>query len=314
MMSTLKRQLSGSILQPNNNWDLKIQKDLSELKNPDYLIGPRVDLLQGDISREWFKWIVDQFVDNSFFSKTINFFQIYADVNNSIEFLIGNQKDQEDKKEITNLISKMVEERIVFLNSEDRRRKSISINIKEDLLKIYGPKPRCWLTGLKFSDEAIFNFTAKKINKVNLNLPLYVDKYRPIGGNERDLSIEVDHLYPFSYGGKDDLDNFRLICGWANRVKSNHVTGYSTGTRVSGASKIYPNSFYYWVVRAIGLKRKCEVFNCQNNINNSELTICSQLGDTKAITPVSMKIICKHHDTRGGRYIPRLLRKQPFHI
>lgn len=59
MTLSIKSQLAGSILQPNNNWDISVQRELSALKNPDYLIGPRVDLLQGDISREWFKWIVD---------------------------------------------------------------------------------------------------------------------------------------------------------------------------------------------------------------------------------------------------------------
>lgn len=314
MTLSIKSQLAGSILQPNNNWDISVQRELSALKNPDYLIGPRVDLLQGDISREWFKWIVDQFVDKSFFSKTTNYYKIYADVKQSIEFLVGNQKNCDDKNEITRLISNRVEERINFLNLEERRRKAITLSVKEDLLSIYGPKPRCWLTGLEFSNDALFNFTAKQADKVSLKLPTYVDKYRPIGVNERDLSIEVDHLYPFSYGGEDDLSNYRLICGWANKVKSNHVTGYSPGTKVSGASKLYPNNFFYWVIRALGLKRKCEVPGCTNHIGNSELTICSHIGDTKAITPVSMKVVCKQHDTRAGRYVKRALVKEPFKV
>jgi len=312
MTLSIESQLSSCILQPNNNWDLSIQKELSALKSPDYLIGPRVDLLQGDISREWFKWIVDQFVDRKFFDNKVNYFQIYDDVNRSIDYLVGNQKDHEDKKEISRLISNMVEQRINFLNSEKRRRIPISNDIKEDLLKIYGP--RCWLTGLRFSDKALFNFTAKKAEKINLQLPTYVDRYRPIGKNQRDLSIEVDHLYPFSYGGEDELDNYRLICGWANRVKSNHITGYSAGTRVSGTSKIFPNHFFYWVIRTLGLKRKCEVPNCQNSIENSELTICSHIGNTKAITPVSMKVVCKEHDTRENRYIRKELIGESFQV
>lgn len=305
-------QLAASILESNNNWDISTQKQLSALKNPDYLIGPRVDLLQGDISREWYKWIVDQFVDKSLLDSNVNYFQIYADVGKCVELLVGNQKDADDKEELTKSISNMVEKRIKFLNSEQQRRKAISTNIKEDLLSIYGQQPRCWLTGLKFSDEALNNFTAKKADKVDLKLPRYVDKYRPIGMNNRGLSIEIDHLFPFSHGGEDNLDNYRLICGWANSVKSNHVTGYSPGTKISGASRLFPNNYYYWVIRSIGLKRKCEIPNCLNNIENSELTVCSHIGDTKAITPVSMRVICKDHDTRGDRYIKRELIKEPF--
>lgn len=314
MMSIIENQLAGSVLQADNNWDLGIQKKLAEYKTPDYLIGARGSLLQGDISREWFKWIVDQFVDSSFFHGSVNYFQVYTDVERSIEHLVGNQRDDDDKKNLTKSISDMVFERIKFLNTEERRRKNISTSIKEDLLGIYGPKPRCWLTGIEFTEAALHNFTAKSADKVDLKLPTYVDKYRPIGLNTRDLSIEVDHLFPFSNGGSDDLSNYRLICGWANRVKSNHITGYSTGTRVRGASKIYPNSFFYWVIRLIGLKRKCEVPGCTNDIYNSELTVCSHLGGSKAITPVSMKVICKHHDTRANRYIKRALVKEPFCI
>ncbi|AXT38445.1 hypothetical protein D1814_07060 [Alteromonas sp. BL110] len=308
----IESQLAGSILQPNNNWDISVQKQLSAFKNPDYLIGPRVDLLQGDISREWFKWIVDQFVDKRFFNEKTNFFEIYTDVRDSIELLIGNQKDEDDKQKISELISISVEQRINFLKQDDRNRKNITTTIKEDLLTIYGQEPRCWLTGLKFSQEAVFNFTAKKVDKQPIQLPTFVDRYRPIGTNERDLCIEVDHLFPFSYGGPDDLNNYRLICGWANRVKSNHITGYSTGTKVSGASKLFPTSFYYWVIRTLGLKRKCEVAGCNNNITNSELTVCSQLGSSKAITPVSMKVICKDHDNRENRYIRRDSVKERF--
>ncbi|MCO7189518.1 MULTISPECIES: HNH endonuclease signature motif containing protein [unclassified Pseudoalteromonas] len=310
----VEKQLKGSICQPNNNWDMSIQKELSALKTPDYLIGPRVDILQGDISREWFKWIVDQFVDSRFFEEDINFFKIYESVKESVDILVGGQKDSDDKLSIARLVSEMVEERIKFLISDSKRRKSISKNMKEDLLAIYGPEPRCWLTGVKFTDEAIYNFTAKQEDKVNFDLPVYIDKYRPIGTKSRDLSIEVDHLHPFSLGGVDEIDNYRLICGWANKVKSNHITGYSTGTKVTGRNQLFPNSFYYWVIRTLGLKRKCEVPGCGNSIENSELTVCSNLGSSKAITPVSMKVVCKKHDSRAGRYVKRSELQDPFHV
>lgn len=38
MTFNIGQQLSGSILHPNNNWDISVQRGLSELKTPDYLI------------------------------------------------------------------------------------------------------------------------------------------------------------------------------------------------------------------------------------------------------------------------------------
>lgn len=188
----LTKQISGSIFQAANNWDMALQKEISSLKAPDYLMGPRVDVLQGDISREWYKWIIDQFLDKKFFTGRLNFFEIFQDVQKSIEVLVGNQKDADDKNAIAKEISNMILNRVQFLTSDLERRRSMGISVKEDLLDIYGPNPRCWLTGFEFSDKALSNFTAKTNEKVKLDIPKFVDKFRPIGTIERDLSIEID--------------------------------------------------------------------------------------------------------------------------
>lgn len=299
------KQLSSSVLSSGSLWDLKNQKELAGLKPPELLMGVRTDLLQGDVSREWCKWIIEQFIDHDFINSEVSFIKIYKEVSKSLTILLGKQIDDDDKILIGKHLSNLVLERVEFIKEEQQRRKGITREIKEELLSIYGASPRCWLTGYKFSKEAVFNFTASKLDKVNLTLPTYIDRYRPIGVKERDISIEVDHLYPFSLGGKDCIDNYRLICGWANKVKSNHVTGYSLGTKPSGKNKLYPKSYYYWVLRTIGLKRKCEVPNCKNNIYNSELTVTSSLGASKSINPVSMMVICKDHDTLNKRYLKR---------
>lgn len=299
------KQLNSSVLSCDSSWDLKNQKELAGLKPPDLLMGIRTDLLQGDITREWCKWIIEQFIDHEFLISEVSFIRVYKEVSDCLERMLGKQIDNDDKLEISKHISNLVLERIEYIKEEERRRKSITTDIKEELLTIYGTNPRCWLTGYKFSKEAIFNFTASKVDKVELNLPIYVDRYRPIGVVARDIGIEVDHLHPFSLGGKDCIDNYRLICGWANKVKSNHISGYSYGTKVTGKDKLYPKSYYYWVLRVLGLKRKCEVSGCKNDIYNSELTVCSSLGSSKSINPVSMMVVCKDHDTLNDRFLKR---------
>ena len=34
-------------------------------------------------------------------------------------------------------------------------------------------------------------------------------------------NLELDHIHPKFRGGQDWLDNFQLLCGFCNRVKSN---------------------------------------------------------------------------------------------
>jgi hypothetical protein len=298
-------QLNSSVLSCDSSWDLTNQKELAGLKPPELLMGIRTDILQGDISREWCKWIIEQFIDNDFLSSEISFIKVYKEVSTCLTLLLGKQLDDDDKDQIAKHLSNLVLERVEYIKEDKQRRKNISKEIKEELLTIYGDKPRCWLTGYEFTKEAVFNFTANKLDKVDLILPIYVDRYRPIGLKERDICIEIDHLHPFSLGGKDCIDNYRLICGWANKVKSNHISGYSYGTKLTGTNKLYPKSYYYWVLRVIGLKRKCEIQSCKNDIYNSELTVCSSLGSSKSINPVSMMVVCKEHDTLNERFLKR---------
>lgn len=299
------KQIQSSTLSTELNWDWNNQTDLAALKPPEMLMGVRRDLMQGDISREWCKWIVEQFIDEKFFLKDCDFPFVYEEVSVSLRLLFGQQYSDEDRQSISIHITHLVIERVRLIKAENRRRKPITKSIKESLLSIYGETPRCWLTGYQFTKEAIHNFTASSDEKLSLILPKYVDKHKPIGLIERDICIEVDHLHPFSLGGDDSLDNYRLICGWANKVKSNHISGYSKGTRESAKSNHSINSHHYWALRLIGLRRKCEVAGCDKTLNNSELTVCSSIGSRKSINPISMKVICSEHDNLVNRYIKR---------
>ncbi|WP_068714518.1 HNH endonuclease [Vibrio tritonius] len=300
------RLLASSILSEENVWDWENQRELASLKTPDILLGIRKDIIQGDITREWLRWIIEQFVDYSHIGTNCTIVKVYSDIYSCIDKLIGLQENDDYKINISKQLSKLVLSRMEKLNKSSRR-KSISNEVKRDLIDIYssGDSLRCWLTGYEFSPEAIFNFDAPKSERVNLKLPEFVDRLKPIGLNESDLRIEVDHLYPFSLGGKDDIDNYRLICGWANRVKSNHITAYSPGNRLNQNSGFWPRSYYYWLLRLIGLRRKCEYPGCKNNLGNSELTVESIFGPTKNITPASMRVVCREHSVLPNRYIKR---------
>ncbi|EPY7206372.1 hypothetical protein ACXEIO_003325 [Klebsiella quasipneumoniae] len=306
MSLTTIKQIQSSVLNPEGAWDWDMQKEIANIKPPDLLMGVRRDMMHGEIIREWSKWIIEQFIDERNITDDISFPLILSDINQTISELVGKQISSSDKREIVIAISRVVFNRVEQLNRLRAKRASITNQLKCDLLSIYGPRPRCWLTGYQFSDEAIHNFTAKKGEMRDIKLPVFIDKYKPMGLVVRDLTIEVDHLYPFSLGGGDDIQNYRLICGWANKVKSNHISGYSAGTRADITTQLFPKRYYYWVVRLIGMRRKCEVDGCSNNIHNSELTVRSSLGDSKLVTPISMQVVCQHHASLlAGRYVKR---------
>jgi hypothetical protein len=300
------KQIQNSVLNPEGTWDWTVQQDISDIKPPDMFMGARRNMMHGEIIREWSKWIIEQFIDEKYISKNIGFTFIFKDVYTTLSSLVGMQVTDCEKKEIAKTISQIVIQRIEQIIALKERRLGISMRTKQDLLSIYGPKPRCWLTGHQFSDEAIHNYTARKSEYRAIKLPTFIDRFKPMGLCARDLSIEIDHLYPYSLGGADEIDNFRLICGWANKVKSNHISAYSVGTRANISDNLFPRKYYYWVVRLIGMRRKCEIQGCSNNIDNSELTVRSSLGNSKIITPISMQVVCQQHaSSLVGRYVNR---------
>ncbi len=266
-------------------------------------MGVRKDLLQGDIYIEWFRWIVEQFIDKEYLYNIPSFPFVFERIYKEIGSLVGMQVSSEEIISLSKQVATLVIDRVSVYHSRSLTRKTISIDTKMALLDIYGNKPRCWLTGYQFTDEAIFNFTEPKCEQLPLNLPIYVDRLKPIGLNKRDITIEIDHLHPFSRGGSDDIGNYRLICGWANKIKSNSTTGYSIAQKNIYMGSCSSNGLYYWVLRLIGLRRKCEHPGCNKTIENCELRVRSSLGKSKLITPLNMQVVCEEHDDLDDRFV-----------
>lgn len=288
---------------PELFWDWDSHYEISNIKPPELLMGVRKDLLQGDIYIEWFRWIVEQFIEREYLHKAPSFPFVFESIHKEISVLVGMQISDEQKIFLSKHISRLVIDRVSIYHNKKSTRKAISLETKLSLLDIYGKKPRCWLTGYQFTDEAIFNFTEPKSEHLALKLPVYVDRLRPIGLNERDISIEVDHLHPFSQGGADDIGNYRLACGWANKIKSDSTTGYSAAQKHISMGSYSSNGLYYWVLRLIGLRRKCEHPGCNKTIEHNELRVRSSLGKSKLINPLNMQVVCEDHDDLDDRYI-----------
>lgn len=294
----------NSIMSPENMWCNHTQNELSHMSFPDSFLGPRRDLLKGDMYREWGRWFIEQFIDERYLTNGTSYVEMLRDVYTIVNSIVGWTYDEKSRKEIAGIISKYVMKRVNFCVSDNTKRRKLTKLDKHDLLYFLGSSPRCWMTGLLFQETAIDIFLGDREAKIKL--PSFVDKYMPIGINERHLMIEVDHLYPFTLGGSDDLDNYRLICGWANIIKSSQTSIYSRGTLFTREISTYLNvNNYYWALRTIGLKRKCECADCNKTLENSQLTISSFHGQGKLVNPISMKVFCYDHADKGNRFISR---------
>lgn len=293
--------LIGSVLNHEDVWDANSQSSISSITFPDQLLGRRKDLLRGDIHREWGRWFIEQFMDEKYYKNNINYPIVWKDVKNILNNILSWDYEEEKIKNIAKIITKYVLDQ-VYLARASRKRKVLSYRDRGFLLSLFKEQPRCWLTGIPFSENAIDKFLGH--GSRDIILPDYIDKHLPIGTIEQHLSIEVDHLYPLYYGGTNEIENFRLICGWANRVKSSQVSFYMKGTGDIGSQKIGIDN-YYWALRAIGMRRKCEHHNCNATLENSPLTIESYHGEGKIINPISMKVLCYDHIMDKERFVKR---------
>jgi 5-methylcytosine-specific restriction endonuclease McrA len=50
------------------------------------------------------------------------------------------------------------------------------------------------------------------------------DGYRCVNCRQT-WNLQVDHITPYSLGGKTEVDNGQTMCGWCNRLKSNDWVG-----------------------------------------------------------------------------------------
>jgi hypothetical protein len=181
-----------------------------------------------------------------------------------------------------------------------RRRLAPSAEDKRTLWSIFGPKLRCWICGYLFPQHSVEKFLDN--NQASFSMPRFVDFLQPIGLQERDLFIEVDHVVPVAAGGMQ-VDNLRLACGWCNIHKGARLSIFDVPSRSSlinhprlGWTTV-PRPF--WVVRLLALRRRCEwEGGCNKTTTNSHLKI-APWRKNGAINPTNMRITCAEHDPLG---------------
>lgn len=277
-------------------WDRAFNSKLTGLNVPHSILSSNDDLASGDVKREWAKWYIDQFVKADFFTKKISSVEIL----HYIREVLKNLSPSMHISEVSLLAEKifyLVEARIYNIKNANRYR-NFSPSVKQDLLDSFSGEPRCWYSGIKFTSQAIDRFLGEKSIELTYK-PQIIDKYLPIGLNENDFAIEIDHIFPFSKGGCDDVDNLRLTLRWINRRKQDYTNIYD-GLRKS-VNPFYVH--YYWIIRFMGLYRRCSVVSCANSVDNTSMKVAS-INKHGPLNPLTIRLFCPEHDPiHEERYI-----------
>lgn len=273
--------LENALDDPALCWKPEELQRIGYLLVPEQVFGEYPALLRGDIHRLWAEWFLGAFVDvNRFAVGEVSYANIYKSVR---EFCLSALGTKPPVGHLAKVIARLADEEVTRLK-RSAKRKGLPIDDRQLMVDLADGRPRCWVCGYRFAEEAIENFLKGKFQH-ELPAPLLVDIFKPIGLTSRDMQIEVDHVFPFSRGGGDE-ENLRIACGWCNRHKSNYASLYDTaGVDRVGKTK----SGYYslpqplWVVRLLALSGASEYSG--KTARDCELTVTLRNPNGKATPP-----------------------------
>jgi 5-methylcytosine-specific restriction endonuclease McrA len=290
-----------------NTWQLDRLSDVAQRRVPDLITSNQDTILRADVSTLWANWFLESICDpEKFLENYPGYAHVVYAVNMEVPLIFPALADEKRKalvQQISLLISKEITRR------RTKKRIGFDSKVKYSLFDIYGPQVRCWICGYKFSQWAIDKFLERGTN-ISIPQPQFVDYLKLHGLKKRDFQIEVDHMFPFSHGGDDDLNNLRLTCGWCNNHKSDRLSLYDVVSKPSSINHpklgrvSVPHPF--WIVRLLCLHRKCEhEGGCNKTVENSELTVGAR-HINGSMNPMNLRVTCIEHDNIGSnRYIGR---------
>ena len=288
------------------SWQMDSLNRIAHSRVPDFITGKQDTVLKADITTLWTQWFLEAICDPE--RNYPDYAHIIYAVRNEVPILFANvevDKQSELIRQISRLVQKEVQRR------QMRDRTAFDLSTKDALWDVYGPEPRCWICGYKFSQWAIDKFLGRVTSEENPQ-PQFIDYLKPRGLNKRDFQMEIDHVFPFAGGGDNDLNNLRIACGWCNAYKSDRLSIYDVAAKppVIQHPKLgrvsIPHPF--WTVRLLSLHRRCEYAQgCNKTVENSELTVTSRHQEG-SMNPVNLRLTCLDHDHLGSnRFISKAL-------
>ena len=300
------RLLARSVAPGLTGWDNGELRGLGTLDVPDALLGSHRFMLRADIAERWARWFAESLADPArHTARGATKLRVRAEVSESVRGWFGDYSGRE-LDEVTRFATDAVWEMVRRLQVAAGPRKRLGRNDRLLLLDLASNPPRCWICGAVFSDAAIDNF----LDRVGAEVagPDLFDILKPRGLVDRDVSIEVDHVVPYSKGG-GDAENLRIACGWCNRHKGPRGSIYDVSTDYENREKAgegtrqfrgvsVPKPF--WTVRLLGVTRTCEHRDgCSRTADDSDLTVYP-VRETGAMNPINLRVTCREHDPYGG--------------
>ncbi len=291
--------LEEALSDPASIWELTALVKSAARNPPDAILYRNAPMLRADAYAIWLRWFIEgvcnplRYVDDE--TKTI--VHVLADVTSRIYLMYpGDPQDERDAfaEAVADRIMREVERR------RNLKRTNASLAQKQIMIDAASGDPRCWVCGFRFSSDAVARFL-KKRKGVQLPLPELVDILRPRGLEERDISIEVEHIIPVANGGGGS-ENLALSCGWCNKSKSALTSIYDVGGRAPrseyrlGSQRWFELPHPFWTVRVLGTRKRCEHHGyCTARTSNAELFIAP--GDALgAPNPTNLHVYCRDHD------------------
>jgi hypothetical protein len=298
--------LAGSVGVEKKHWSSDGVGSMATRALPDGLLGPRSSILKADINLLWARWFLESVCGPA----------LIVEAQRGYAFVLRAVRDQidvwysgysrEERSKLSKVMARFVLEEA---NQVKLSRQVFSRDEKLVFLDNAGNPPRCWICGYEFEASAIESFLGSSRPH---GLRPFVDFAKP-RLRQRDYSIEIDHIVPFSQGGGGD-SNLSLACGWCNKTKGARSTLYDVQARPLrflhpkfGITSL-PQPF--WVVRILALRRRCEHESCGHSVSTSELTTLPR-NRAGAMNPMNLKVTCKEHDYFGAdRLVHRKLLEQ----
>lgn len=279
---------------PGAAWSAQRVSMLATHHVPDRVLDRRAPIVRADVCSQWAQWFAEGIADPLNYLNQ-GYSHLFSDVLSFVRQRFS-AYTRPEQKEVASIIAKILMARVEALKRK-RERRVLSREQKILLLELAGQPPRCWVCGFVFSEPAVESFVQGE--RLEIPVPLFVDVFKPIGLKQRDLRIEIDHVFPYCRGGAEE-ENLRLACGWCNRHKSSLISLYEVEgrPRPAGPSPLPISSLPhpFWVVRTLAIQRHCEhPDGCSASADTSEMTV-APISAKGALNPCNLRVTCYAHD------------------